>query len=108
MTDTSKQKQGLDGPDAKKRETLKRLALGAAFVVPVVTSLSLEGMTISKVHAAAPAGSDVRERKKKEEPKQCKPQPTGNECNPECGDDACSEPDDICSGPELPQCRTSL
>ncbi len=86
MTDTSKQKQGLDGPDAKKRETLKRLGLGAAFVVPVVTSLSLEGMTISKVHAATPAGSDVRERKKKDK---CIPAGKGEACDPECGEDAC-------------------
>jgi hypothetical protein len=61
MTNTSKHEQGLSGLDEKKRATLKKLGLGAAFVVPVVASFSLEGLTISKVHAQAPTGSGVNQ-----------------------------------------------
>ena len=106
MTDTSKQKQGLDSLDAKKRETLKRLALGAAFVVPIVTSVSLDGMTISKVHAAAPAGSDVRERKKKDK---CNPAELGEPCDPECGPDACEMENAFCPAEDstTPVCEFS-
>jgi hypothetical protein len=37
--------------DAAKRETLRKLILGAAFVVPVVASFSIDGLTVSKAHA---------------------------------------------------------
>ncbi|THD50173.1 MAG: hypothetical protein E7774_00050 [Bradyrhizobium sp.] len=33
--------------DAAKRETLRKLILGAAFVVPVVASFSIDGLTSS-------------------------------------------------------------
>jgi hypothetical protein len=77
---TDNQDQGLSGLDEQKRQTLKRLGLGAAFVVPMVASFSLEGLTISKVQAAAPNGSGVH---------QCKPQPPGKSCDPDCGSEAC-------------------
>ena len=38
--------------DAAKRETLRKLVLGAAFVVPVVASFSIYGLT-SSAHAGA-------------------------------------------------------
>jgi len=60
MTDTNKQDQALTGIDENKRRTLTRLALGAAFVAPVVASFSMDGLTISKVHAASAKGSGVK------------------------------------------------
>jgi hypothetical protein len=60
MTDTNKQDQALTGIDGSKRRTLTRLALGAAFVTPVVASFSMDGLTISKVHAASAKGSGVK------------------------------------------------
>jgi len=79
MTSTNQQEQGLSGTDEKKRETLKRLGLGAAFVVPIVASFSLEGLTISRVNAAAPAGSGVHHQCPVRLP------PKNEECDPECG-----------------------
>jgi hypothetical protein len=49
----------LDGLDAAKRRTLKKLALGAAFVTPVVASFSMDGLTISRVHAESANGSGL-------------------------------------------------
>jgi hypothetical protein len=57
MTETGTKDDALKGIDEGKRLTLRRLALGAAFVVPVVASFSMDGLTISKVHAAAANGS---------------------------------------------------
>ncbi len=57
MAEKSKQEQALDGIDESKRRTLVRLGLGAAFVTPIVASFSMDGLTISKVHAAAANGS---------------------------------------------------
>jgi hypothetical protein len=59
MTETSKQEKALDGIDASKRRTLLRLGLGAAFVTPIVASFSIDGLTISKVHAQAANGSGL-------------------------------------------------
>jgi hypothetical protein len=59
MTNTNKPEQGLSGLDDKKRETLIKLGIGAAFVVPVVASLSLNELTISKAHAKMANGSGV-------------------------------------------------
>jgi hypothetical protein len=63
MTENSKQDQALAGIDESKRRTIKRLGLGAAFVTPVVASLSLDALTISKAHATQtvppPNGSTV-------------------------------------------------
>ena len=55
--DTPEANQALDGLDAAKRRTLTKLALGAAFVTPVVASFSMDGLTISKVHAETANGS---------------------------------------------------
>jgi hypothetical protein len=60
MTDTSKQEKALTGIDQTKRRTLMRLGLGAAFVGPIVASFSMDGLTISKVHAQSAKGSGVR------------------------------------------------
>lgn len=57
MTEKSKQDQALDGIDESKRRTLTRLGLGAAFVTPIVASFSIDGLTISKVHAQTANGS---------------------------------------------------
>jgi hypothetical protein len=59
MTYQSKQHEALDGLDASKRRTLMRLGLGAAFVTPLVASFSMDGLTISKVHAATATGSGM-------------------------------------------------
>ena len=59
MTDKSKQDEALDGIDESKRRTLTRLGLGAAFVTPIVASFSMDGLTISKVHAATANGSGM-------------------------------------------------
>ena len=59
MTDKSKLDQTLAGIDEQKRRTLIRLGLGAAFVAPIVASFSMDGLTISKVHAASANGSGV-------------------------------------------------
>lgn len=61
MTKKTKQEEALSGFDESKRKTLIRLGLGAAFVTPVVASFSMEGLTISKVHAAAQNSSSLVE-----------------------------------------------
>jgi len=61
MTDKSKLEKSLSGVDERKRRTLIRLGLGAAFVTPIVASFSMDGLTISKVHAATANGSGVNE-----------------------------------------------
>ena len=62
MTEKSKQDEALNGIDESKRRTLTRLGLGAAFVTPIVASFSMDGLTISKVHAQRPTalGSSSR------------------------------------------------
>jgi hypothetical protein len=57
MTEKSKPDEALDGIDESKRRTLTRLGLGAAFVTPIVASFSIDGLTISKVHAQTANGS---------------------------------------------------
>jgi hypothetical protein len=57
MAETGKNEDALKGVDGSKRRTLMRLGLGAAFVTPIVASFSLDGLTISKVHAATANGS---------------------------------------------------
>jgi hypothetical protein len=57
MTEKSRQEEALAGIDESKRRTLARLGLGAAFVAPIVASFSIDGLTISKVHAQAATGS---------------------------------------------------
>ena len=59
MTDKSELEDALKGIDERKRRTLIRLGLGAAFVTPIVASFSMDGLTISKVHAASANGSGV-------------------------------------------------
>ena len=68
MTEKSKADLVLRDIDESKRRTLTRLALGAAFVTPVVASFSIDGLTISKVHAQAVDGSGVVPPKKKKKP----------------------------------------
>jgi len=59
MSDLSKN-AGLDGADralasvdAAKRETLRKLILGAAFMIPVVATFSIDGLAISKAQASS-------------------------------------------------------
>jgi hypothetical protein len=61
MSKKAEQEKALDGIDESKRKTLIRLGIGAAFVTPVVASFSMEGLTISKVHAAARNSSSLVE-----------------------------------------------
>jgi hypothetical protein len=58
MSDSNR-RDPLEGIDDSKRRTLMRLALGTAFVTPIVASFSMEGLTISRVHAQAPNGSGI-------------------------------------------------
>ena len=55
--DSPELEQALKGFDEAKRRTLTKLALGAAFVTPVVASFSMDGLTISRVHAETANGS---------------------------------------------------
>ena len=57
MTEKRNLDEALKGIDESKRRTLHRLALGAAFVTPIVASFSIDGLTISTVHAASANGS---------------------------------------------------
>src|SRR5690242_14590741 len=50
--------RALEGVDEGKRATLARLITGTSFVVPVVASFAMGGLTISK-HAAAATNSTV-------------------------------------------------
>ncbi len=59
MADKEKLEKALTGIDESKRRTLVRLGLGAAFVTPIVTSFSMDGLTISKVHAQTADGSGI-------------------------------------------------
>jgi hypothetical protein len=68
MTEKSKEDRFPISVDESKRRTLTRLALGAAFVTPVVASFSINDLTISKVHAQAIDGSGVVPPKKKKKP----------------------------------------
>jgi hypothetical protein len=43
--------RALASVDAAKRETLRKLILGAAFVIPVVATFSVDGL-VSRAHAA--------------------------------------------------------
>jgi hypothetical protein len=45
--------RALASVDAAKRETLRKLILGAAFAVPVVASFSIDGLTVSKALASS-------------------------------------------------------
>jgi hypothetical protein len=47
--------RALAAVDAAKRETLRKLILGAAFVVPVVASFSVDGL-VSSAHAGIVCG----------------------------------------------------
>ena len=55
--------RSLEGLDTAKRRTLTKLALGAAFVTPVVASFSMDGLTISKLHAETANGSGLAKDK---------------------------------------------
>lgn len=46
--------RALAGVDVGKRETLRKLILGAAFVVPVVASFSVDGLISTKANALTP------------------------------------------------------
>jgi hypothetical protein len=72
MQETELEKQAADSHDHSKRQTLQRLAIGAAFVAPLMTSVSMSGLTISKVHAGSAASSAVKEEEKEEEKPVCK------------------------------------
>jgi hypothetical protein len=52
LGETENVERALASVDAAKRETLRKLILGAAFVVPVVASFSINGLTLSKAQAS--------------------------------------------------------
>ena len=58
MTKKTELEEALSGIDESKRRTLIRIGLGVTFVTPIVASFSMEGLTISKVQAAAQDGWD--------------------------------------------------
>jgi hypothetical protein len=68
MTEKSKD-EALKGIDESKRRTLIRLGLGAAFATPIVASFSMEGLTISKVHAGSRDGSSLTHSRNQTEEK---------------------------------------
>lgn len=43
--------KSLEAVDAEKRQTLRRLIAGAAFAVPIVTSFSIDGLTVNPAMA---------------------------------------------------------
>lgn len=47
---------GLDGINPEKRDTLKKLAAGAAFAAPIVLSFSVGGLSVSDVRAYVGGG----------------------------------------------------
>jgi hypothetical protein len=56
MTDQkAKTDEALEGLDMSKRETLSRLATGAAFVAPVVATVAMQGVAIRPAHAGSSA-----------------------------------------------------
>ena len=59
MSENQKMDTALADLDAAKRATLGRLITGTAFVVPIVASYALDGLTISKAQAQAGNGSGV-------------------------------------------------
>lgn len=59
MSERAEQEKALEGIDEAKRRTLMRLGLGAAFVTPIVASFTMDGLTISKVHAQTVNGSGL-------------------------------------------------
>jgi hypothetical protein len=58
MQGIDKAKKITDSPDQSKRRTLQRLAVGAV-AAPLVTSVAMQGLTISKVHAGTAASSAI-------------------------------------------------
>jgi len=73
MTEDSPEvESALSGFDESKRRTLIRLLRGAAFAVPVVASFSMDGLTISEVHAHNsdhPNSTDKHKKKHKKKHK---------------------------------------
>jgi hypothetical protein len=51
-----------DDVDHTRRQALRRLAVGAAFVAPLVTSVSIDGLTISKVYAGSASSSGAKKK----------------------------------------------
>jgi hypothetical protein len=51
----------LDGADDNRRSFLKKAVIGGAFVVPIVTSFSMDGLAITSASAAGSnlSGSNV-------------------------------------------------
>ena len=60
MQGTDKAKRVSVSPDQSKRRTLQRLALGAV-AAPLVASVAMQGLTISKVHAGTASSSSVKQ-----------------------------------------------
>jgi hypothetical protein len=50
--------RALESVDAGKRETLRKLILGAAFVAPVVATFSIDGL-VSRARASSYCGNQV-------------------------------------------------
>jgi ABC-type Zn2+ transport system substrate-binding protein/surface adhesin len=70
--DSPEVESALSGFDESKRRTLIRLLRGAAFAVPVVASFSMDGLTISEVHAHDsdhPNSTDKHKKKHKKKHK---------------------------------------
>ena len=73
MTEDSPEvESALSGFDESKRRTLIRLLQGAAFAVPVVASFSMDGLTISEVHAHNSDHPNSTDNQKKKDKKKHK------------------------------------
>jgi Na+/H+-dicarboxylate symporter len=52
MADNSNDPKLIDRIDESKRTSIRKMVVGAAFIVPTVASFSLNGLAINEAHAA--------------------------------------------------------
>jgi len=52
MSDNNSDPKLIDRIDESKRASIRKMVLGAAFIVPTVASFSLNGLAINEAHAA--------------------------------------------------------
>jgi hypothetical protein len=62
MQESQAEKKEPDSLDQTRRQALRRLVVGAAFVAPLVTSVSMDGLTISKVYAGSASSSGAKKK----------------------------------------------
>jgi hypothetical protein len=65
MQGTGSEKKAANSVDQTRRQALQRLAVGAAFVAPLVTSVSVQAATISKVYGGHASSSGYKKDDRK-------------------------------------------